>query len=440
MNKRRLLICILSFVVVLFTGAQLEAAKSIKYFVMVPPEQMLENVKKIAVLDFIDARNRYASKEGKKAADYVVSSLLKKDRGIHNIEKGVSRFLKREGLVSKGSLLGKVLGKGKQGKTFQQGFSTDFYEISERSRINQIIEEQQFSNSGMVDGSQAAELGKVLGVDAVISGNVSTTTDSKRYYSKLTKEYYYMNEATATLSMRIVEVSTGKIIGQKVATRKLNVLAEESPMDIVKENAIEAAAADLVFYFAPSFKLEKIKYQIIKSKRHKSECKKAIKYLKRGEFGRTLTIYNAIVNADPYNHQAVYMQGLSYEMACNYDKALERYKMAYQIMDESDDYYKAIERIEGQKEMWRVLNENDIYMTVKNINQPENQATAATQKVKLKGTSKNRVPVYGATDQSNIIMNIPGGLSLDLIAKEKSHYKGKLITGKEGYIRIQDAR
>ncbi len=441
MKNKTLSVLLGCVLLILCSGVHVNAAKSIKYFVLTPPEQMLENVKKIAVLDFSGARGRSLSEDGKKASDYIVAALLKKDRGIHVIEKAVSGFLKKEGIVRKGSLFDKVLGKGSEGKTFQQGFSADFYEISERSRINQIIEEQKFSNSGMVDADQAAELGKVLGVDAVISGNVAVTAERKRYYSKASKEYFYMNEASATLSMRIVGISSGRVIGQKVATRKVSVPAAENPVDIVKEEAVKAAAVDLVLYFAPSFRLEKIKFQVLKSRRHKSAGKKAVKFLERGEFGKSLAIYSSIVEKDPYNHKAVYMQGVLYELACNYDKALERYHMAYQIFDESDAYHHAVERVEGQKTMWRVLNKHDIHMKVMDLSVSEGQvAGAGGRKIKLKGNSKDRVSVYAEPGSGNVLVKVPGGLNLDVVAREKDFYKVKLITGQEGYVSMKDAK
>jgi hypothetical protein len=250
-----------------------------------------------------------------------------------------------------------------------------------------------------------------------------------------------MHEATTTLSMRIVEVSSGKIIGQKVATRKVSELADESPMNVVEDEAIKAASHDLVFYFAPSFKLEKLKFQILKSKQHKKAGKKAIKFLERGEFGKSLAIYSSIVSQDPYSHKAVYMQGLLYELACNYDKSLERYNMSYQIFDESDVYHNAINRVDSQKAMWRVLNQHDIHMTVMDLSVSKGQlADAGAQKLKLKGNSKSRVLVYASPDKSNVLMKIPGGLSVNLISRERDFYKVKLITGKEGYIHIKDAK
>jgi len=440
MTKQKLVIYSASIILMFISSLYINAAKSIKYFVLAPPEQMLEDVKKIAVLDF-SSIGSYRRDDGRKASDYMVASLLKKDRGIHAVEKGISRFLKKEILVSKKSIFNKILGKGSEGKTFQQGINTDFYDISERSRIKKVIEEQNFSNSGMVDQNQAAELGKVLGVDAVISGNVKVNTEKKRYYNKISKEYFYINEAAATLSMRIVGVSSGKILGQKVTVKTVAELADEFPMDIVKDEAIKAAANDLVFYFAPSFRLEKIKFQVLKSKQHKKASKKAIHLLEKGEFGRSLAIYSSIVNKDTYNHKAIYMQGLLYELACNYDKALERYNMAYRIFDESDLYYKSIERVEEQKSMWKVLNKHDIFLTVMDLELSEKQLASANRpKVKLKGDCKIRIPVFMSPENSNVLMKIPGGISLDLINRESDFYKVKLVTGQEGYIHIKDVK
>jgi hypothetical protein len=427
MRNKKILIPFVIVIVSFSLGVYLEAAKSIQFFVLAPPEQILEDVKKIAVLDFVDVKNYSRSDDGKKAADYIISSLLEKDRGIHSVTKGI---------------LGGLIGKESPGKTYQHGFTTDFYTIAERSRINKVIEEQNFSHSGLVDGKQAAELGKILGVDAVISGTTKMTTEKKEYSYKSKKgkkEYYFKNEATATLSMRIVDVNSGEIIGQKVATTTLCKMADENPMDVVKEEAIKAAAGELVFYFAPSFRLEKIKFQILKSKQYKEDGKKAIEFLERDEFAKSLAIYTSIVDKDPYNHKAIYMQGVLYELASNYNKALERYNMAYQIYDESKDYHKSIERVEGQKALWEQLHKMEIQMTVMDLSVSEEQiAEVDKTKVKLKGNSKIRIPIYASPDKSEIIMKVPGGISLETISNEKDFYKVKLITGQVGFVHIKD--
>lgn len=457
MRNKRLSIFFVSFIVIIFLGVHPGVAKNVKFFVLSPPEQLLEDVKKIAVSDFVDVRTHHRSLDGERAAGYIIEMLLDKGRGIHAVSKGFFR-------------------KDRPGKTYQHGFSTNFYTIAERSLINKIIQEQRFSHSGLVDEKQAAKLGKLLGVDAIIIGTADANANKKKCYDKSEKVYYYQYDAAATLSMRIIEVNSGEIIGQKEVTKTINVREEieesksskkeskkgfwdtaikvidtidkqknEVPrvlsLDSLRKEVINSAAYELVLYFAPSFRLEEIELKTIKSKEYKKKGKRAIGFFERDEFAKSLGIYTAIVEEDPYNHRAIYMQGVIYELASDYDKALERYNMAYQIYEESGDYHKAIERVEGQKALWAQLNKIGIQMAGIDIHLTKGHIDAGSMdKVKLRGSSKIRIPVYGSTDKNKIIVKVPGGISLKVISNEKDFYKVKLFTGDEGYIHIKDVK
>src|SRR5580692_5548017 len=47
------------------------------------------------------------------------------------------------------------------------------YRVIERAAIAKIMAEQNFSNSNRVDTSSAAKIGKLLGVDAIIIGDIT---------------------------------------------------------------------------------------------------------------------------------------------------------------------------------------------------------------------------------------------------------------------------
>lgn len=47
------------------------------------------------------------------------------------------------------------------------------YTVVERSRVEQILKEQDFGESGRVDASTAAQIGRILGVDAVVIGTIT---------------------------------------------------------------------------------------------------------------------------------------------------------------------------------------------------------------------------------------------------------------------------
>jgi len=54
-------------------------------------------------------------------------------------------------------------------------FSQERFKVIERTQLDKILQEQQLALSGVLDASTAAELGKGLGVDAIIMGSVAAT-------------------------------------------------------------------------------------------------------------------------------------------------------------------------------------------------------------------------------------------------------------------------
>jgi len=74
-------------------------------------------------------------------------------------------------------------------------FSSESYYLIEREQIEEILTEQGFQQTGCVTSECAIEVGKLLGVQQIITGSIS----------KVGKVY--------SISARIIEVQTGQIIG-----------------------------------------------------------------------------------------------------------------------------------------------------------------------------------------------------------------------------------
>src|SRR3974377_1242211 len=47
------------------------------------------------------------------------------------------------------------------------------YSVIERSALDKILKEQNFSNSDRADANTAAKIGRILGVDAIIIGSIT---------------------------------------------------------------------------------------------------------------------------------------------------------------------------------------------------------------------------------------------------------------------------
>lgn len=89
------------------------------------------------------------------------------------------------------------------------------YIVLERSKVEQIIGEQNLGASGRVDASTAAQIGKLLGADAVIIGTI-TKFNVEQSESGLSifgfGENKEKNKAIVQITSRLVGTSTGEIL------------------------------------------------------------------------------------------------------------------------------------------------------------------------------------------------------------------------------------
>ena len=84
--------------------------------------------------------------------------------------------------------------------------NTGKFNVVERTRLDKVIREQEFQLSDMV-GTQVAELGRLLGADAVVFGTVTGTS-----YEEVQKISYNILQTEVQVDIRCVDASSGKII------------------------------------------------------------------------------------------------------------------------------------------------------------------------------------------------------------------------------------
>src|SRR5437879_11905246 len=203
---------------VLVAGPPTVVYKKTRVFVLVPPEQILPGVRKLAVLDFAGQ-----GADGRSFADVLTSKLFEKQRGIQ--------------LIRTTSLFA-ALRHTQEGKTLQQGAFTDVFTLIERNRLAQVLQEQRLAQSGLLDEAQATQVGKILGVDAIVLGTVSfTLTDQplreERTYSENRRQYTryvscLQREGLMKVHARVVSPESGKAVGSvdRPRPRKLKLCAD----------------------------------------------------------------------------------------------------------------------------------------------------------------------------------------------------------------------
>lgn len=83
--------------------------------------------------------------------------------------------------------------------------------VVEREKLDKIMEEQKLGMSGAIDPSTAAKIGKVLGLNAIVTGSISqfgTETEGSEYLITQSKNQV----VKCTVDIRVVDAETGQIL------------------------------------------------------------------------------------------------------------------------------------------------------------------------------------------------------------------------------------
>jgi curli biogenesis system outer membrane secretion channel CsgG len=126
------------------------------------------------------------------------------------------------------------IGKGISDMLVDKLLKDGKYRLVERSALDKILAEQNFSNSDRADANTAAKIGKVLGVDAIIVGSITQFGRDDQHTNIGGGGYglgkfglggvgEHKAKAVVGITARLVNVSTGEILasveGQGQSTR-----------------------------------------------------------------------------------------------------------------------------------------------------------------------------------------------------------------------------
>mgnify|MGYP001580296180 CR=1 FL=1 len=83
---------------------------------------------------------------------------------------------------------------------------TGYFDVVDRRYIKNVLEEQKFQTSGMVDPATAVKLGKILGAQAIVTGAVTEIGFSAVSF------IVNIPKCRASIDVRIIDVETAKVI------------------------------------------------------------------------------------------------------------------------------------------------------------------------------------------------------------------------------------
>ena len=273
------------------------------------------------------------------------------------------------GLSSK--IEAKIASKKVEGKNY-------FTTISRRD-IRKIIEEQKLQNSGLLDESTAVRLGKLLGAQAIISGNITTASFSDTHYRetrtkcadkkcKTTYEYTVScvkRVVTLAAQVRMVDVEKGDIIFADLLHRNQswNHCSDDSNTIPSSAQALDRLSTRLADAFAYKLTPHYISYSVILLDKpdleYTDEQKKALEnalvYIERRRYDKAERILSRLLEeSHDRSYVAAYNLGVVKEVQGEYEKSKSLYELAdkltYEPVEEIDTAILRIKRSIEQRE------------------------------------------------------------------------------------------
>jgi tetratricopeptide (TPR) repeat protein len=390
------------------------------YFLMKAPEKPLAGVKRVAVLDFGEENNNYYydryDGRGKKTTDQLIQVWMQDNRGIDKVSVGMFKV--------------------EDGETFQKGVKTSIFSFVERTEMERILKEQQLGMSGVIDDTQAATVGKILGIDAIISGS---TNWNENYESGSTRR---VRKIRATISMKIISVTTGQVLAimSKDVTKESSSTYDAksgnwtamTATNILVDQAFDALVKMAADYVCPIFEQVKPDYRKIKVKDHAIKGKKAMELLEdQKDFEGAFTLYKEIVELDPYCAEGLCNIAHIYLTYGNFEKAVEYYKQAAEI--DREEYLKELEFAQKKLDEVAVLASIGVTLPVNEL--AGNAHSANAKAVKTRGGKSDRYDVLAGPEKgASVVSKVPGDTEFEMLGDSGDFVKIKLMGGKEGYI------
>ncbi len=264
-------------------------------------------------------------------------------------------------------------------------WKTQYFKIMERRELERILEEHALQMSGIINDSTAVEFGKILGVDALIIGDIlsyevqdkrgkekvkekvwkgeyekdekgnfvyektrSGREKKKKYEEVLVDKEFIQRSGNVSISFRMVSVETGEIRAGETKSRTYSQKFFPDKGQLPTHQAILTQLSEAVIeQFIPLI----TPYTIRVSKTFEEDndaVDLGIEYAQKNLWDRAMTIWQDELIRDPRNSAALYNLGLAYEVMGDFDQAEDYYTRALDI-EPNDLYMEALANIRQRK-------------------------------------------------------------------------------------------
>jgi len=260
-----------------------------------------------------------------------------------------------------------------------------YFSVLSRKDMDKIISEQKLQSSESMDEETATRVGKIIGAQAIISGEIAVASAESSKY-KVAKERcleYYINsrcaryryykqqcevtKATVSANINILNVETGMIIYGDVISKNYNVdsckisLYSSEKTVLSKAQALNRLTSSIATEFVHKLTPKYVYFSVallknIKLETATSNQKKtfdiALDYIKATRYDKAKKILEKLMKeTDGNSYVIAYTLGVIYEATGDLEKAKKFYNIADdKSMKSIDEINLAINRIDDSIE------------------------------------------------------------------------------------------
>ena len=324
------------------------------------PELMLHGTQTIAVLDFNEEAvpdSVNITGPGSKFAEMITAALLEDEYGMNE---------KREGL----GVLADIFST-KNGKTFLQGSTTRIYTLVAREELSDVLEGLKMSSDPFSDPSTAAEIGRIVNAQAIITGAIYINSADKNTRQPRVRKVDGKNrtiqvpcrrrDVQVRVSWKIINQETAELIDAQMAQQaeKSEVCSDtQSLADItgrgldsresMVDRAMNTLSIQVAGYIMPKYSSQKLRLRRFdEDKKYWREGQEAIELGRDMEVDKAYAGFMALYEKHKYDRVLLENLGIINEAVGNYEAAKKFYKTAMSISDEPH-FEEYIERVEDQ--------------------------------------------------------------------------------------------
>ena len=256
---------------------------------------------------------------------------------------------------------------------------TNRFTVLEREKIDNILQEQGLSMTGVIDQNSAVEIGKLLGVDALIFGNVTAYKcedeegtrkvkkkvgtgkykrvkrknifTGKEYWAEeeimktvLVDEHYKIRKGVVSVNFKVVDVKTGKLLAVKSLTVNKEYKSVEGRGNIpAREEVLNTLLSQVMEKFAGM--IAPIKITVTRKLEKGSEyVNRGVDFAVNGLWDMAIKSWKEGLKVEPSNPSIYYNLGVAYEKMGDFISAGEMYKKAVEL-NPKKLYMEALKRV-----------------------------------------------------------------------------------------------